>query len=415
MEMQIAYGHGQLALDLLPEQTLVAQGKELPALFDPSYAVQYALRFPIGSRPLAGLVNPLRKVVVLLSDATRPTGVDVFLPVLLRDLEIAGVKDENITLLVGTGAHGVLHGEELEQLVAPELRQRYRLVSHDCFDQSQLVQVGTTSCGNAVWFNRIAVEADLRILTGAVSIHPFAGYGGGRKALFPGVAGYDTICRNHALLLHEQARPGILAGNPVHEDLLEGVAMVGPNFLVNTVVNEAGEMAAVFGGDVQQAHAAGVRAVQSCSAATVPTAADTVVASAGGFPYDINLYQAVKALQNANRIVKDGGKILLYAACEQGVGSGNFQQWGTQRLSSAELAAQLRQQFVLGKHKCFFVAEILERAEVYLCSDLPDELVESFGLRPFHQLSELDLAGQVVLLPRATATLPGVEPTATSD
>ena len=367
------------------------------------------MRFPLGNRPLAGHVNPLRKVVILLSDATRPTGADVYLPILLRDLEIAGVKDENITLLVGTGAHGVLHGEELDSLVTPEIRQRYRLLSHDCFDQSQLVKVGTTSRGNDVWFNRIAVEADLRILTGAVSIHPFAGFGGGRKALFPGVAGYDSICRNHALLLHQNAKPGILAGNPVHEDLMEGVAMVGPNFLINTVVNEAGEVAAIFGGDIEQAHAAGVRAVEFSAAASVSAAADTVVASAGGFPYDINLYQAVKAMQNANRIVKDGGKIVLFAKCEQGIGSDNFELWGTQRLSSEVLAAQLKEQFVLGKHKCFFLSEIMERVDIYLCSDLPDQLAQSFGLKPFHQLSEVALAGHVVVLPRATATLPKVK------
>jgi nickel-dependent lactate racemase len=283
------------------------------------------------------------------------------------------------------------------------------LVSHDCFDQTQLVKVGTTSRGNDVWFNRIAVEADLRILTGAVSIHPFAGFGGGRKALFPGVAGYDSICRNHALLLHPNAKPGVLAGNPVHEDLMEGVAMVGAKFLINTVVNEAGEVAAIFGGDIEQAHAAGVRAVEFSSAVDLPQAADTVVASAGGFPYDINLYQAVKALQNANRIVKDGGQIVMFAKCEQGIGSGNFEKWGTQRLTAEQLAAQLQEQFVLGKHKCFFVSEIMERVDVHLCSDLPDQVVQSFGLKPFHQLSEISLTGQVVVLPRATATLPKVE------
>lgn len=405
--MQLAYGREHIELDL-PQGAITVQGKELSALLDPAYAVQYALGFPIGCGPLAGMLNPERKVVVLLSDATRPTGVDLYLPILLRELEIAGVKDENVTLLVGTGAHGVLHGDQLERLVAPEISQRYRLLAHDCFDQSQLVRVGTTSRGNDVWLNRVAVEADLRILTGAVSVHPFAGFGGGRKALFPGVAGYETICRNHALMLQPNAKPGILAGNPVHEDLMEGVAMAGQCFLINTVINEAGEMAAVFGGDLAQAHAAGVRAVQASALVSVAAAADTVVASAGGFPYDINLYQTVKALQNADRVVKEGGQIILFAKCEQGVGSNKFEQWAKQRLSSQQLAEQLAAQFELGKHKCFFVSEILERASVYLCSSLPDQLVASFGLKPFHRLNELTLGGQVVVLPRGTATLPQV-------
>ncbi len=404
----IAYGHGHKTLRL-PEQAHVAQGKELPALFDPQFAVHYSLTFPIGCKPLAGQVNPSSKVVVLVSDSTRPTGADVFMPVLMRELETAGVPDENITLLVATGAHGVMHDEELQKVVPPAISERYRLIAHDCFDQDNLVKVGTTSRGNDVWLNKLAVEADMRVLTGSVSIHPFAGFGGGRKALFPGVAGYDTISRNHSLLFHENAKPGILQGNPVHEDFMEGIAMVGPKFLLNTVLNEAGEVAAVFGGDVEQAHAAGVRAVESSSGATVPQLADTVVASAGGYPYDINLYQAVKSMQNAARIIKPGGKIVLFAECEEGVGSGKFEQWATQRLSSHELAAQLSQKFELGKHKCFFVSEIMEKADVYLCSNLPDELVKSFGLKPFRELDEVAIEGSVVLLPRATATLPRVE------
>lgn len=405
--MQIAYGHGHKTLQL-PENTVIAHGKELPPLFDPQFAVNYALGFPVGCKPLAGQVNPRSKVAVLVSDSTRPTGAEVFLPVLMRELDLAGVPDENITILVATGAHGSMHDEDLQKVVPAAIGQRYRVVSHDCFDQSSLVKVGITSRGNEVWFNKLAVEADMRVLTGSVSIHPFAGFGGGRKALFPGVAGYDTISRNHSLLFHENAKPGILQGNPVHEDFMEGIAMVGPKFLLNTVLNEAGEIAAVFGGDVEQAHAAGVRAIEFSSGATVPQLADTVVASAGGYPYDINLYQVVKAVQNAARILKPGGKIVMFAECEEGVGSGKFEQWAKQRLSSKELAAQLSQKFELGKHKCFFVSEILEKAGMYLCSNLPDDLVKSFGLKPFHDPDEVAVEGNVVLLPRATATLPKV-------
>ena len=407
MRLVIAYGTGQKLLNLAGE-ALIVEGKGLPALFDPKFAVTQALRNPVASLPLVGLVNPLRRVVVLLSDTTRPTGAALYLPLLLRELELGGVPDEHITLLVGTGAHGVLSDGELDRLVSPEIRQRYRLLSHDCFDQEDLVKVGTTSRGNDVWLNRLAAEADLRILTGAVSVHPFAGFGGGRKALFPGVAGYETICRNHALLLQPGAQPGQLVGNPVHEDLMEGVAMTGAKFLLNTVVNEAGEIAAVFGGDLERAHAAGVRAVQASAVAEVPRLVDTVIASAGGFPYDINLYQAVKALQNAARIVRPGGRIVLYAECREGVGSSKFAEWAARRLSAQELARQLAEQFELGKHKCFFVSQILEQAEVYLCSSLDPDLVRSFGLIPISDPGEVPVAGDVVVLPRATATLPGV-------
>lgn len=403
--MRLAYGNGFIEYNL-PPQALIAQGKGLKPLAEPAEAVREALRNPIASPPLPELVNAHSKIVILVSDSTRPTGADVFIPALLQELEVAGVPDAHITFIVGTGAHGDLTADELAAVLPEGLRHRYQVLSHDCFAKSQLVHVGTTSRGNEVWLNKQAVEADLRILTGAVSIHPFAGFGGGRKALFPGVAGYDTICFNHSLMLDPQAAPSVLAGNPVHEDFMEGIALVGPKFLLNSIVDEEGAIAAIVAGDVNEAHLAGTRIVLESAAATVPELADTVVAGAGGFPYDINLYQAVKALQNAARIVRPGGKIILIAECSQGVGSGQFSEWAPKQLPSQELAQQLKQQFVLGKHKCFFVSEILERCTVYLHSNLDDALVESFGFVPLADLATAPLQGQIVALPRATATLP---------
>lgn len=405
--MLLAYGQGYREMDL-PAGATIAAGRALPALEEPKNAIHRSLRQPIASQPLASLAGPHSRVAILISDSTRPTGMEIFLPVVLQELSTAGVVADNITILVGTGAHGVLSDIELAKLVPREVKQRFTVISHDCFDQEQLVYVGTTSRGNKVWFNRWAVAADLRILTGAVSIHPFAGFGGGCKALFPGVAGYGTIGRNHALLFAPEAQAGALQGNPVHEDFMEGIAMVGDKFLLNTVVNEQGEIAAVVAGEVAQAHLAGVQVVQDYARTPLLTKADTVVASAGGFPYDINLYQAVKALQNAARVVKPGGRIFLLAACADGIGSDKFAQWAPQRLSSRELSQQLRQQFELGKHKCFFLSQILELADVYLYSDLDDTLVESFGLIPVHDLASLSFADTTVVLPYATATLPQV-------
>lgn len=403
--MRLAYGRDHVEIPV-PQGALVAEGKGLTPLADPVEAVRQALKNPIASPPLAELAGPESKIVILVSDSTRPTGSDVFIPVLLEELATAGVRDENATFIVGTGTHGVSSEEELAAVLPAEVRQRFRVLSHDCFDQEQMIYVGTTSRGNRIWFNKVAVDADLRILTGAVSIHPFAGFGGGRKALFPGVAGYETICFNHSLMLDPQAAPSVLEGNPVHEDFMEGIAFVGPKFLVNSIVDEEGRIAAIVAGDVNAAHLTGTRIVLASAAAEVPELADTVVASAGGFPYDINLYQAVKALQNAARIVKPGGKIVLLAECPQGVGSRQFSEWGPKRLPAAELARQLKEQFVLGKHKCFFVSEILERCTVYLCSSLDDALVESFGFVPLTDPHNAPLEGTVAVLPRATATLP---------
>lgn len=403
--MRLAYGNGFIEYEL-PAQARVAEGKGLQALADPEAAVREALQSPIASPPLQELAGPTSKVVVLVSDSTRPTGAEVFLPALLQELAAAGVPDANITFMVGTGAHVALSGDELTAVLPEGLRHRYQVQSHDCFDKSRLSHVGTTSRGNEVWLNTLAVAADLRILTGAVSIHPFAGFGGGRKALFPGVAGYDTICFNHALMLDPMAVPSILDGNPVHEDFMEGIAFTGPKFLLNSIVDEEGAIAAIVAGDVDQAHREGTKIVFESAAAIVPELVDTVVASAGGYPYDINLYQAVKALQNAARIVRPGGKIILIAECSQGVGSGQFSEWAPKQLSAQELGLQLQEQFVLGKHKCFFVSEILEKCTVYLHSDLDAALVESFGLVPLPDLTSAPLEGQIVALPRATATLP---------
>lgn len=403
--MRLAYGNGFLEYEL-PAQARVAEGKGLQALADPAAVVREALQNPIASPPLKELAGPSSKVVVLVSDSTRPTGAEVFLPALVQELEAAGVPDVNITFMVGTGAHVALSGDELRSVLPEGLRQRFQVQSHDCFDTTRLTHVGMTSRGNEVWLNTLAVAADLRILTGAVSIHPFAGFGGGRKALFPGVAGYDTICFNHSLMLDPMAAPSVLDGNPVHEDFMEGIAFAGTQFLLNSIVDEDGAIAAVVTGDVNQAHLAGTKIVLESAAARVPELVDTVVASAGGYPYDINLYQAVKALQNAARIVRPGGKIILIAECSQGVGSDQFSEWAPKQLSSQELGRQLRERFVLGKHKCFFVSEILEKCTVYLHSNLDAALVESFGFIPLQDLASAPLEGQIVVLPRATATLP---------
>lgn len=407
--MRLAYGHDHVQVSI-PEDAVVAEGKGLTPLADPVQAVREALQNPIASPRLSDMVGAQSKIVILVSDSTRPTGSDVYIPVLLEELAAAGVPDENVTFIVSTGAHRVQAEEELAAVLPADVRQRFRALAHDCFQREMLAYVGTTSRGNEVWFNKLAVEADLRILTGAVSIHPFAGFGGGRKALFPGVAGYETICFNHSLMLHPQAAPGVLAGNPVHEDFMEGIALVGPKFLLNSVVDEEGRIAAVVAGDVNEAHLTGTRIVLASEAAPVPELADTVVASAGGFPYDINLYQAVKALQNVARVVKPGGQIVLLAQCPQGVGSRQFSEWAPKRLSAAQLARQLKEQFVLGKHKCFFVSEILERCTVYLYSSLDAALVESFGLVPLEDPNQVPLTGRVVVLPRATATLPLCQP-----
>jgi len=379
-----------------------------------------ALREPIGARPLSEIVTAGDKVVVLANDQTRLARTELFLPAILDELNLAGVSDDAVTVLFALGAHRPLSPAEMTELVGAEVARRVQLVNHDCRDQDRLAHVGQTRRGNEVFVNQLLLDADRVILTGSIVYHFFAGFGGGRKAVVPGCAALSTIQHNHAMMLDPNAVIGRLDGNPVHEDLLEAAKLVRMDFLLNVVLNEDHQVVGIFAGDVQAAHLAGCSFVDALYGVPIEQRADLVVASCGGWPKDINVYQAQKTMDNAIQAVRKGGVVILLAQCPEGAGNDTYLEWMRRYRSPQAIAHATRTGFQLGGHKAYAVTRLLAHAEIVMVSDMSEDDVRELLLTPASSLAEaLRLAETrlgpkptVLVMPQGSLTLPRAKPDA---
>ncbi|MCB9148198.1 MAG: nickel-dependent lactate racemase [Caldilineaceae bacterium] len=320
MNVTLAYGHSGLTVEL-PDQTDIVQSRFVPGLTDEAAAIRAALCEPIGSPPLAQKVRPGDKVVIVHSDITRPTPNDRMLPVLLAALEAAGIARADITLLNALGTHRPQTDAELRTMLGDQIVDNYRCLQHNAFDDNVLVPLGTTSRGNPVRVNRLLVEADVRILTGFIEPHFFAGFSGGPKAVLPALAGAESVLSNHGrdMIGHAQATWGVTEGNPIWEEMREVALMTNPTFLLNVTLNAHKQITGVFAGDMLAAHKAGCEFVRQSAMVAVDTPYDIVVTTNSGYPLDQNLYQTVKGMSAASRVVRKGGAIILAGACQDGL------------------------------------------------------------------------------------------------
>lgn len=415
MELFLGYGRGARSIHLASGVKCEKLAPHPhPTLSDPSDAVRIALRNPIGTPPLSDLVKPGERVAVVVNDITRLVHSEVFLPVLIDELNAAGVPDRDIFVVFALGIHRQQSPEERRRIVGEQVARRIALYDHDCYDRKNLVRIGRTSRGNDVWINRRVQEADRVILTGEIIYHLIAGYSGGRKSLVPGVAGAETTTFNHKFILDPRCRAGILEGNPAHEDLLEACRMFGPDFLLNVVLSPAGELVRVVAGHYEQAHRAGCETVDRMYQIPFDQAYDMVVASAGGFPFDIDLRQAHKGMENAARALRPGGVLVYFAECPDGTGHPAFDEWVEKFSSSAEMERELRSNFVVGGHKAYWVVQMGERMRILLVSGLPDTFVRRCHLHPTpdpqaaieDELSRMPAGARVAYIPHAGFTLP---------
>lgn len=320
MLVRLAYGRTGLDVDL-PCGCEVLRGREAPALPDETTALRNAIRAPIAGPPLARRVRPGDRVVVVHTDITRATPNDRILPVLLEELELAGVARQNIALLNGLGTHRPQTEDETRALLGDRVAARYRCLQHDAFDDAGLVSIGTTSSGHPVRISRLFMEADARILTGFIEPHFFAGFSGGPKGVIPAISGAESVNTNHgySMIAHPRATWGVTAGNPIWEEMREVALMTSPTFLLNVTLNADRRITAVFAGDMLEAHSRGCEFVRRHASVEVEAPFDVVVATNSGYPLDQNLYQTVKGMSAAARIVKRGGAIVMAAACEDGL------------------------------------------------------------------------------------------------
>lgn len=320
MQLKMAYGRDGLTLDV-PETARVIRSRFIAGLPDEAEALRNALRQPIQSAPLAAKVKSGDKVVIVHSDITRATPNDRILPVILAELEAAGIARQDITLLNGLGTHRPQTEAELRSMLGAFIVENYRCLQHDAADDANLAPLGRTSFGNPVRINRTYLQADVRILTGFIEPHFFAGFSGGPKGVLPSLAGADSVMTNHSysMIGDPNATWGITQGNPIWEEMREVALLTNPTFLLNVTLNTQRQITGVFAGDLLAAHAAGCAFVKEQAMTAVEAPFDVVIATNSGYPLDQNLYQCVKGMSAANRIVREGGTIIMAAACVDGL------------------------------------------------------------------------------------------------
>ena len=386
---------------------------------DEGEAVRDALRHPVGKAPLREIVKAGERVAIVVNDITRLTRTDVMLPPILEALNDAGIPDRDIFIVFALGIHRPQTVDEQKLITGAEIFERIRCFDHISTDDANLAKIGVTSFGNMVEINREVWEADRIILTGEIIYHLIAGYSGGRKGLVPGVAGFRTTTFNHRMIFHPNCRSGQLDGNPAHEDLLEACSLADPDFLVNVVLSPEGRLIQVVGGHYDLAHREGCRTVDRMLRADLDAPYDLVVASAGGFPLDIDLRQAHKGLENACRALRPGGKILFYAECPSGAGIGTFEEYVRRYRDDFEMRDALERDFVVGGHKAYWVARLGRLYDVHLVSGLDAEFVRRCHFTPVapadHEtalrelLREAGPGARVALIPYSGFTLPALQ------
>jgi len=328
--LQLAYGREGLWIEL-PEDApvTVIEPQFVPGLPDEQAAITAALRSPVGTSPLRDLVRPDDTVAVVFSDLTRPMPNDRVLPPLLNELALAGVPDERIVLVNALGTHRPQTEAELMGMLGSQVVSRYRIVQHDAWDDENLVEAGRNRAGRPVRINRTYVEASVRILTGFIEPHLFAGFSGGPKAVLPGIADIEGILDNHGatMIAHPKATWAVTNGNPMWEEMLAVTQGTAPAFMLNVTLNREREITGVFAGDLGAAHRDGVDFVRQTAMQPVPEPFDIVISSNSGYPLDLNLYQAVKGMSAAAQIVRPRGDIIIAAECWDGVPShGEYQR-----------------------------------------------------------------------------------------
>ena len=320
MQVDLAYGTTGLLVDLPEDRTTVVQPRDVAGADDPAGLLRTALRHPVAGPPLREVVRPGQSVVISVCDGTRAQPRHLMVPAVLDELE-GIVAREDVLVLVATGTHRGNTDAEIRAMLGDEVVDTVRVLNHDARDDASLVSLGTHGDGVPVQLNRHWVEADVRITTGFVEPHFFAGFSGGPKMVVPGLAGLETV-----LTLHDARRIGspkavwgVCEGNPVHDDIRAVVAAVGRvDFALDVTLNREQEVVGAFGGELFAMHAAAREAAREIAMAPVAELFDVVVTTNSGYPLDQNLYQAVKGMSAAATVVKEGGTIICAAECRDG-------------------------------------------------------------------------------------------------
>jgi len=387
MDVHLAYGKRGLNV-ALPDgaEVTIIEPCFVPGLQDEIAALRNALRHPIDGAPLHDLVSPSDSVAVVFSDLTRPQPRERMLSVLLDELDV--VPPEQIRLINALGTHRPNTDAELRSMLGDAIVDRYQIVQHDCDDPSTMVHLGETRFGHLVWINAHYMRAKVKILTGFIEPHLFAGFSGGPKAVLPGIAGAEIILDNHGeeMLSHPLATWGVTHGNPLWEEMLEVARLTQPDFLLNVTLNRDKQITGVFAGALEAAHEAGIRLARESAMVPVGAPFDVALTTNAGYPLDLNLYQSVKGISAAAQVVRQGGAILIASECRNGVPEhGNYKSLlyaadSPQALWDRVTAPGFR---ALDQWEAFLHARLCLHADVHIYADgLSDDDIRMAMLTP---------------------------------
>ncbi|GAA2361725.1 nickel-dependent lactate racemase [Saccharopolyspora halophila] len=415
LSVRLAYGERGLPVELPRERTTVVAPRFRPGAPDEFELLLRALREPVAGPPLRDRVRPGQRVAVSLCDSTRPQPRHLMIPALLAELD-GLIRLEDVVLLVATGTHRANTDAELRAMLGDEIVDRVRVVNHDARDDSSLVWRGEFGDGVPVWLNREWVEADVRITTGFVEPHFFAGFSGGPKLVAPGLAGLGTVLTLHdaARIAHPDATWGVIEGNPVHDDVRAIASATGVDFAFDVILNRDHEIIEAFGGDLLAMHRSACAAAQRLAMQRVPEPFDVVVTTNSGYPLDQNLYQAVKGMSAAAKVVKPGGLIICAAECRDGFPDhGSFREVLASAESPRGLLADIeaRANTVPDQWQVQIQAKIQSKARVAVHSEhLDPEQLRSAHLAHCPDVAEAVLAegpnARVCVLPEGPQTIP---------
>jgi nickel-dependent lactate racemase len=388
MKTNLLYGKGTLPIEV-PDHSVIIEPHHLDGLQEDKQSVLEALRNPIGLPPLAEMVKSTDKVAIVISDITRPTPNHKLVPWIIE--ELSHVPKENFVVINGTGTHRDQTTQELVQMLGESVVDSIRVINHHCHNKDELVNVGHSQFGCDVYLNKEYVEADCRIVTGFIEPHFFAGFSGGPKGIMPGIAGIDTILTFHnARMIGDPLSTwGNMMNNPLQDMTREVNRMCKPHFMLNVTLNKSKEITQVFGGELFEAHDQGCAFTKQHAMIPVEGRFDVVITSNSGYPLDQNLYQAVKGMSAAHKIVKEGGTVICAAECSDGIPNhGNYAEILQMRKTPHEILEMINndtfQKFDQWQVQKQAVIQVW--ADVYMHSSLADEDVEKAMLKSTHDI-----------------------------
>jgi nickel-dependent lactate racemase len=393
----LKYGKESIALPshvLFPFKLLQPDSQPVPHA-NPETFINTILDSPTGIAAFNEFFRKGNSVIIVVSDITRITLSQLYLPVLVDRLNKIGIPDRDITLLCALGIHRKQTDDEHRSLIGNTLYERLRIQDHDPYDNSSMIIWGETTRGTPIAINHLLTEADKIILTGSIRFHYFAGFSGGRKSILPGLASFNACVANHLLVLsnageggrHPRARPGVLQGNPVHEDMEEAAALFNNLFLFNTIVSPERRLLHAVAGDAEKAFKNGCQFLRDHFTIPFSSKADLVIASCGGYPWDLNFIQAHKTMDMASSALKDGGVMILLAECSQGFGNPSFLKWFT-AATPKQFEKYLRKSYEINGQTAFATFLKTRKHQIILISRLKKDEVVAASMTPADTLEE---------------------------